>query len=83
MRIIKFLIKKIYFSIVMMYKFWTEKIIVTACIFDYPSCNKIFKLLINLRSNLFEQLWMINLEYLKKLIEDVSDDVFLIVEGRS
>ena len=67
----------------MMYKFWTKEIIVTACVFDHTCGNKIFKLLINSRCNLFEQLWMINLEYLKKLVEDVRDDVFLIVEGRS
>lgn len=78
MRVVLFLIEFIYFLVVALDILRAEKVTAFPA-GDDSFLNEFFEMAVDLVRNLFEDLRMIDFEYLEKLVEDVPDD-FLVVE---
>lgn len=78
MRVVLLLIEFIYFLVVALDILRAEKVTAFPA-GDDSFLNEFFEVAVDLVGNLFEDLRMIDFEYLEKLVEDVPDN-FLVVE---
>ena len=75
------LIRQVNFLVIPANKFRPQKIIpLVISTSQHPTCHQLLKISINFSSNLLENLRMVDLENLKQLVQNISNNTFVAVE---